>query len=869
MRSPKRARTFLVLTFLLPAVVATGVWFFRARIAASKEMRGVVLVSIDTCRADYLSCYGYARESTPHIDALAGRGALFENAISPVPLTLPAHVTMLTGTSPLYHGVHDNTGYKLGPSHVTLAERLRQAGFATAAMVSAFVMDSQFGLDQGFDTYNDRFDKTLKGVVGIAERKGEEVSRHAARWLSEHHREPFFLFLHYYDPHADYEPPEPFATRFADSPYAGEIAYTDHCIGQVVNKLKDLGVLDKTLIIITSDHGEMLGEHGEKTHGYFVYQSAIKVPLIFRLPGEVKARSVKELVGLADIVPTVCGFLGMEPPEKTHGRDLSACLRGRNLPRENATLYCESFFPTRYDACSLLGVVTERWKYIQTTRPELYDLSQDPGESANVVDRYPHEAQGLKETLQHILEGQARQGAADNGLELDAEARRRLESLGYVGGTGVDPNRTNDFGFDPSKDDPKDLIDAHNMDVAMQMRLSLKEYDKAEELCRELRAERPHHPSLSAAMAEISLARGNLSGATSYLGEALKLNADDPRIHSQLGYVCVKQGKIAEAIKHCEIALELGCEEAVTHHSLGVALYQQGEYEEAVYHFNKALEIDPDAGEVHYNLGNALLKQGKREEADSHFENARQLGHEPSVTSERLGLKLLRQGKVEEAIVHFNKALETDPNNARTHLNLGSALARRGDTDPASEHFSKALAIDPEMAQAHNNLANVHAQKNQVTEAINHYRRSLQIKPDQPLVLYGLGSAYARQEQAEQVIQCWTRALALKPEWPMVLNDLAWIRATHEDARFRDPEEAVSLARRACELTQFERPQALATLAAAYAADGDFDQSVQASEKVLTLIRASGQDRMIPEAQRRLQLYRDGQPYRAPEAASP
>ena len=261
---------FWVFAVLL-AVVAV-IWIFQCFSPPTENIRNVLLISIDTCRADHLSCYGYPRQTTPNIDALAAQGALFENTIAPVPITLPAHSSMLTGTIPPYHGVHDNGEYQLDQSNVTLAEILKQSGFTTGGIISAFVLDSAFGIDQGFDTYNDRFEKERRTVGDISERIGAEASRFAITWLQQHKDEKFFLFLHYFDPHADYLPPEPFASKFARNPYAGEIAYTDHCIGLVLNKLKELQLYDSTLIIITGDHGEMRHEHGESTHSYFIYQ---------------------------------------------------------------------------------------------------------------------------------------------------------------------------------------------------------------------------------------------------------------------------------------------------------------------------------------------------------------------------------------------------------------------------------------------------------------------------------------------------------------------------------------------------------------------------------------------------------------------
>jgi arylsulfatase A-like enzyme len=307
-------KTLLCRKCILPVlglvIVAVGIWLLKWCSFGPEGIRNVLLISIDTCRADYLGCYGYQDKTTPNIDAIARQSIVFENVISPVPLTLPAHASLLTGTIPPYHGVHDNFDYWLDDSHVTLAEILKGHGFATGAVVSAFVLDSKFGTGQGFDSYYHDFGEEPGG--GRAdERKGQEVSNLAVQWLEKHKSDRFFLFVHYYDPHAPYLPPEPFASEFSDNLYAGEIAYTDYCIEQVIKKLKEFGLFDSTLVVITSDHGEMLGEHGEDGHGYFIYQSAIKVPLIVKLPGKHTSRVVGQLAGLIDIVPTICSLLGV------------------------------------------------------------------------------------------------------------------------------------------------------------------------------------------------------------------------------------------------------------------------------------------------------------------------------------------------------------------------------------------------------------------------------------------------------------------------------------------------------------------------------------------------------------------------------
>ncbi len=280
--------------------------------------RNLLLISIDTLRPDHVGCYGFAQNTTPHIDALAREGARFEDVLSPVPLTFPAHASLLTGTIPTRHGVHDNLSSGLDDARTTLAELFREEGFRTGAIVSSFVLDSRFNLSQGFETYNDDFEEEHR-IAFLSERKGDETTRLARTWLAEHKGERFFLFLHYYDAHDDYSPPPPFAARFPSDPYSGEVAFVDQQVGEVLGQLGELGLIDDTLVVLTSDHGEMLEEHGEATHGYFIYESALRVPLILRGVG-IEPRVMTERVGLVDVAPTIASFFGLEFPLTDPGK---------------------------------------------------------------------------------------------------------------------------------------------------------------------------------------------------------------------------------------------------------------------------------------------------------------------------------------------------------------------------------------------------------------------------------------------------------------------------------------------------------------------------------------------------------------------
>lgn len=486
--------------------IAVGIFVAAQR---HREIKHIVLISMDTTRADYLSCYGYPKNTTPHIDALATHATRFETAVSTVPMTLPAHSTMFTGMIPPAHGVHHNIGYQLAPSNTTMAEMLREDGFNTAGIISSFVLLTKFGINQGFDTYNETFSGARGTQCGL-ERRGDETTQIALDWLENNKADKTFLFLHYFDAHESYDPPEPFATKFANDPYAGEIAFVDHCIGQVIQKLKELDIYDSTLLIITGDHGEMLGEHGEDEHSYFIYQSAIHVPLIVKLPSQKKGAVIAQNVGLVDMVPTICSLLKIDPPAGIQGQDLSPMLHGRIPEGDERYLYAESTGPSRIGASSLMAIVHRKWKYIQAPRPELYDLDNDPAEEHNLVEQDPQRARILEDKLKETLEQSVRKDM-DSRMELDAESIKRLASLGYVAG-----NAEGQMVFDQSGDDPKDYIHVYTQfNRALELRDEL-EYEKAEAILVDLIPERPEFQEIYAALGEIGMYQQDYEQAIVY-----------------------------------------------------------------------------------------------------------------------------------------------------------------------------------------------------------------------------------------------------------------------------------------------------------------------------------------------------------------
>jgi choline-sulfatase len=393
----------------------------------------VVLISIDTLRADRLGCYGRAEAESPAIDGLAAQGVRFARAYSPLPLTLPAHATLLTGLQPPGHGLVDNglTVADLGAP--TLAERLQAAGYDTGGFVAAFVLNRVFGLDRGFLHYDDgppeqtEMRDAFHGVADARERLDAALA-----WLARPRDRPFFLFLHLYDVHAPHVAPGPFAQRFASHPYDGEVAYVDSQVRRLLDVLEARGLTGHTLVVLTADHGESLGEHGEEGHGVFVYDATLHVPLVFRLPGRLPAgRVIQEAVELADVAPTVLDLVGLAPTTPSHGR---ARLGPRGAGQ--GVLWAQSDYPELHYGWARLRSVREgAWKYIEAPRPELYDLSRDPAEAKNQAAERPDAVARMASTLKAVEAELSRARPASAPKGPDEETRARLAALGYATGS--------------------------------------------------------------------------------------------------------------------------------------------------------------------------------------------------------------------------------------------------------------------------------------------------------------------------------------------------------------------------------------------------------------------------------------------------
>lgn len=657
----------------------------------------VLLVTLDTTRADRLGCYGYARARTARLDRLAAEGVRFENAFADAPITLPSHASLLTSLYPFEHGVRNNGNFYLHDRFETLATRLRQRGYRTAAFVSSFVLDRRYGLARGFESYDDRMDEAAAlGSGAAAERRGDRTALACSRWLEgfagQKAAAPFFVWLHLYDPHEPYRPPSPLRELFADHPYDGEIAFADLALDSVVETLARLGLLDRTLVVVVADHGESLGDHGEETHSMFLYESAIRVPLILWRPGVLPAgRVVASPVRTVDVAPTILDILGEPPLAAPHARSLRSAIDGRT-PERPPAVYAETYVPKLYlNGAALRALREDRFKLIDAPRPELYDLERDPGETQNRFAEEPEIAGRLRAELERLTRG----GSAISVGRVDGEAAEKLEALGYLGASEVAPTARNE-----AEKDPKDLIAVFN-------RLR-----RAERAVRDRRFEEAL-PILNGLIAED---RGNAFA------------------HLVLGSAYMGMRQHARAVEQFRFYLALVPNSAHAHQSMAVGYANLGDEASALREAGSALALDPHLSDARVLRAGILSARGRRAEAVQELRLAVAADPEKPILRLELAEVLLDAGRAGEAEAEYRAMLKQDPAFAPALAGLGAMLVRRGALEEASATLRRALEVDPRQDEARFNLADVLARQGRAREARAEYERLARAADTAPAV---------------------------------------------------------------------------------------------------------------------------------------
>jgi tetratricopeptide (TPR) repeat protein len=640
------------------------------------------------------------------MDRLASEGVLFENVSTVAPTTLPSHASLLTGLTPLVHGVHDNVGFYLDPRFPTLAAHLKSRGYETGAFIGAFVLDSRFGLDRGFDVYDDDVEGGEEDPSGfVAQRPGDEVLDSALSWLrlrtdSKH---PFFAFLHFYDPHTPYEPKEG---------YRGEVAHVDSLVGRLLSFLDERGLSEGTLVALTADHGESLGEHGEATHGLFLYESTLRIPLLIRYPGAPSGRRIATPLPITGIAAKILELLRL--PAMPGG-----------TPEGERPLYAETFVPRFHYGWSELRSLT-RWphKLVMAPRPELYDLSKDPGETTNRIGELPEVAKALRTELESMVVSPATPQNADR------ETLEKLKSLGYTGRTVSSTG---------ALVDPKDRVDVYRIlnDPALQ---SLRPADGA-----------------------------RFEKTLSDLKDILTREPRIPRTYALYGELLLEANRPAEAAEVFERLTALDSESLEGAYGLGVAFQRLGRDERALEAFERAARIDPRDTKTYLRMAEVDPRR-----AEEWLRKAIAI-HEDRTLVDRLAQVLLESGKTAEARALLQGVARKAPNDAVAAYNLGQLLLAAGETRTALVELRRAASLSPSDPDVHQALGSALALSGKREEAVASFRRAVELSPCFSAALGNLGTAYAELGRSREAAAALEKAVACDPGYSVGFKNLAAI----------------------------------------------------------------------------------------------
>lgn len=819
-----------------------------------------LLITLDTTRADRLGCYGCELASTPALDALALRGTLFERAYSQVPLTTPSHCSLFTGRYPREHGVRNNGRGSLNKSFPTLATVFKEHGYATGAFVSAFVLDGRYGLNHAFDVYDDRLgDGTLAMQNMSAHRTGDVVTGPVLKWLDSVKNERFFCWLHYYDPHDPYEPPPEFRESLAH-PYDGEVAFMDSQIQRVMDWLEANQLTDRTLIVAVGDHGESFGEHGERGHTNFLYETNLHVPMIFAhprvIPQDTRASLIVEIVG---VFPTVLDLFGWSAPDGVSPRSFAGVFAGREL--DQRVSYAESLYlRDLFGWAEQRSLTSDRWKYISSTKPELYDLHADPGEEHNLLSEAPDVAESLLADLKAIY-GAMAPGKAGT-VTMDEAARRRLETLGYLSGDGEVPE---DF-LTEGLADPKDKRAAT---VAMHsLRKLIKERKFTEALPKlEIVAERNPESSMVHFWLGICLkSLGRTEEAIVALRTAVLRSPKNSMALAELGNLLSDSGMLEDGAEHLLAALDIDPANTKAHAHLGETFRQLGRMDEALPHCRHVLsKLHPIVAEEYDELSILLADRGLSREAVELYALAISSSPlKPSVRF-RFDLTRLRMGLTIPAADNLRQMIQAHPEMGSALIQAGVDRAQEGTSEQARNLFDVAVTIPPVAADGHYNLAVLDSRAEKFGQAVHHYESALDLQPAYEQALGQLTKIYIGSRRLDDAIRILDQAARAAPDNISLSISLAQILATCRKDELRDGAEALRLAQHACELTSRSNPAALLTLAAALAETGDFDKAVGAAREALDLLSAEEDDSLEQMIRTQLEGYLQGRPFRNPQ----
>jgi arylsulfatase A-like enzyme/Tfp pilus assembly protein PilF len=745
-------------------MILTWVGCERVRELWPGQRPNVLIITLDTTRADHLGCYGYKNIETPTLDRLAAEGVRFEKVYAAAPITLPSHASILTGAYPIYHGARNNGTYQVDPSITTAAEIFKSKGYHTAAFIASFPLLSKFGLNQGFDLYDDRIEEGKeKHKFLFQERRAEDVNKAVFHWLDHRPQGPFFMWVHYFDPHFSYDPPAPFKLQYFYHPYDGEIAYVDSQIGKLLGALQEQKLLDNTIVAITADHGESLGEHKENTHAMLIYYGTIQVPLIIWAPKRITPKTVvTDMVRSIDILPTLLAYAGIKAPSEIQGASLRPLIEDRTKTL-NLVAYTETLAPfLHFHWSPLEGVRTAQYSYIKANpeEEELYDVTQDRKEAKDLSAEQPKKVAELRQVLEQVKKASENPKPLKSDLQMDQQTMERLAALGYVFGTTKPPQPGEklknpryaveiletyfkgksaeargdaDRGMDIFnallKQDPdfgqayleRGIIYTERKDCDQ----ALKNFDRAEALVGQ-------DPQISFSRYQCYLERRDFEHAEQSLYQTIKLDPSNSLAYVALYRLKMTEKKVPEAIQLLVKAVGANPKSEVAHFELAKLYRFQGKFIEAKNEFLQAQNSNPDFAPASYELGKLQYETGEKEPAVATLEEC--LRRDPKFVPAHalLGQIFLDEDAPQKAQAHIDVALAFGADSAYAHFTHGNLLVKQSKFEEAFAEFQKAVELDPNHALAHKNLGALSAIHGDAKRAIKEYQLSLKLLPNQP-----------------------------------------------------------------------------------------------------------------------------------------
>ena len=726
--APKSSRNKILIALVAAGILlGGGIFFFML---TSKTLQSgvykdynILLITLDTTRADHLPMYGYKEVKTPNLDKLADNSFVFQDAIAHAPLTLPSHTSMLTGLLPISHGVRDNAGFFLDPKVTTLPELLKSKGYATSAFVSAFVLDSRWQLNQGFDFYYDNFNlEEFKQLnPQDAQRPAEETALEAEHWLESHKDGPFFSWVHFYDPHDPYTPPEPFKSEYQNA-YDGEIAYTDVYVGKLLDKVESLGLKEKTIVIVTGDHGEGLGEHEEMTHAMFVYNATQHVPLILHIPG-ASGKRVPGVVRHIDLFPTILDLIGVSVPKEIQGTTLVPLMNGNKDPKRTA--YSESIYAEmHYGWSPLKSITTDQYKYIEAPKAELYDRLEDPKETRNLIVEKANYAKVLRDQLNELVAAYSSKDL-QGPQKMDPETEEKLRALGYIGGQAQSTTQSRQI-------DPKDKI---HLARGLQLGSAHTQAQRYQEAIDTLLPILKEDPAMTDAhfMAGVSyIGLKQLDQAIDELRKTIVLRPDHTMALYNLGYAFELKGDKQEALEWFLAVLKFEPKHMYSNLKIAHLYRQMNQPEIARPYFMRAME-----GYQHF-LANTKTDKAK------------------SALHSTVGEIYFGARELENAERHYKAAIDLTPDRETLHYNLAQIYEAKGNVQAAVEEYQRETEIDPKNFKAFNNLGLLYRHARQFDRAAACFQKVVELLPDDPRGYLMLATTYrdmGRIQEANQILQ--------------------------------------------------------------------------------------------------------------------